>query len=193
MRQRSLSLSDQDLILAILEHPSEEIYHIIHQRYFRKVYYKCLQMIRNESVAADVTQEIFIKAFTKLSSFKHQSSFSTWLYSITNNECIDYLRKHKREKSRYAIESGTPVNLFENLLEETDEELDEYSVDQLEEAMHLLNENDKQLLFMKYFMKLPVKTIVAQTGLTESAVKMRLKRAKEKLFGVYLNSVKKSA
>ena len=65
--------------------------------YEKKVYNTVYRYFNNSEDALDITQEIFIKVFTSLHSFKENSSFSTWLYRIAVNTCIDFLRKRKEE------------------------------------------------------------------------------------------------
>ena len=62
----------------------------------RQVYGLALRMTGNREDAADLTQEAFLKAWRSLPSFRAESSFSSWLYRLTSNLCIDHLRRQKR-------------------------------------------------------------------------------------------------
>jgi len=53
-------------------------------------------MVKDLTIAQDLTQDILVKAFTKLNTFKGTSSFSTWLYQVAYTHCIDYIRKNKK-------------------------------------------------------------------------------------------------
>jgi RNA polymerase sigma-70 factor (ECF subfamily) len=64
--------------------------------YQRKVYSICYGMLKNRDDALDVSQEVFVKVYRYLEKFNHKSSFYTWLYRITHNMCIDYIRKHQK-------------------------------------------------------------------------------------------------
>jgi RNA polymerase sigma-70 factor (ECF subfamily) len=66
------------------------------ERYQRKVYSICYGMLKHKQDSLDVSQEVFIKVFKYLENFNHNSSFYTWLYRITVNKCIDYIRKQSR-------------------------------------------------------------------------------------------------
>jgi RNA polymerase sigma-70 factor (ECF subfamily) len=66
-------------------------------RYERQIYHKCYQFVRNQEDAQDLTQEVFIKAFENLSSFRGESSLKTWLYRIAINHCINHVHKNTYE------------------------------------------------------------------------------------------------
>ncbi len=66
------------------------------ENYQRKVYSICYGMLKDNDDALDVSQEVFVKVYRYLEKFNHQSSFYTWLYRITHNTCIDYIRKNTR-------------------------------------------------------------------------------------------------
>lgn len=67
------------------------------EAYQKKVYNLALRMTGNQEDAADLAQEAFIRVFRSISGFKEQSSFSTWIYRITTNVCLDEIRKEKQE------------------------------------------------------------------------------------------------
>ena len=68
------------------------------ETYQRKVYGICIGMLKDPDDSMDVSQEVFIKVYRYLEKFNFQSSFYTWLYRITVNKCIDYIRKQKRKR-----------------------------------------------------------------------------------------------
>ncbi|HOJ80894.1 MAG TPA: sigma-70 family RNA polymerase sigma factor [Clostridiales bacterium] len=68
------------------------------EAYQKKVYNLALRMTGNQDDAADLAQEAFIRVFRSISGFKEQSSFSTWVYRITTNVCLDEIRKRKNRK-----------------------------------------------------------------------------------------------
>jgi len=66
------------------------------EKYQRKVYSICYGMLKDSEASLDVSQEVFIKVYRYLEKFNQKSSFYTWLYRITVNMCIDYIRKHSK-------------------------------------------------------------------------------------------------
>ena len=78
-----------------------------------KVYHLALRLLGNEADAADAAQEAFLKAYTSLSGFRGDSRFSVWLYRLTNNVCLDMLRRQKRQSavSLYTEDDGEEAEL----------------------------------------------------------------------------------
>ncbi len=86
------------------------------EAYQRKVYGICIGMLKNPDDSKDVSQEVFIKVYRYLDKFNFKSSFYTWLYRITVNKCIDFIRKQKRKRE---------VDYDDQILREDDIEGDE--------------------------------------------------------------------
>jgi len=139
-------------------------------------------MLKNEAQAQDATQEIFTKIFLNLSKFSERSKFSTWVYSITYNFCIDYLRKKKKEKKLFSDEIEDPPDIIEEV---TDESLLEMEVKKLDVVLKTIPTGDRAVLLMKYQDELSIKEIAEILDKTESAIKMKIKRAKHKAQKVY--------
>src|SRR6188474_1834853 len=66
-------------------------------RYERQIYRICYRFVENREDAMDLAQEIFIKAFEHLPTFRRESTLKTWLYRIAMNHCINHIKKHRRE------------------------------------------------------------------------------------------------
>lgn len=157
---------------------------MLYARYSDKVYAKCLYMLKDEVRAQDLAQEIFLKVYLYLPKFVAKSSFSTWLYSITYNQCIDAIRKAKKERSIFVITAEFTKEFFTT---ESDQDIyKELKLDQLEDIINRLPIKDKALILMKYKQEMSVRDIAEALGKTESAVKMSLKRAKDKARANYI-------
>lgn len=138
-------------------------------------------MLNNADDAKDLTHEIFIKAFVKLGQFKGNSLFKTWLLSIANNSCIDFLKK-----TRQYIEVSLDEEVIDIASEKDyDKIILEMDITSLEVILNEIPTNDKMILLMKYQDGLSIKEIEQILNINKSAVKMRIKRAKTKLINQY--------
>ncbi len=174
---------DDFLISQIVSSKDYTCIEALYNRYSRKVYCKCLSMVKYSSLAEDLMHDIFIKTVLNLSKFKGKSKFSTWLFSITYNHCMDCIRKHRR------------INIVE--LSEEECEIEDYksnSIDfqikQMMELLEMLKSHEKLILQMKYQYGLSIKEIQKILNVSESAIKMRLSRAKEKVRVLYKSTYK---
>src|SRR5690606_8817637 len=180
-----IDLEDNDLVSRIIDTNNTELFGVLYDRHAPKVYNKCLGFLKDPVEAQDLTHDIFVHLFVKLRTFKGKSKFTTWLYSLTYNFCINYIQRdsekiHKKEEIRDDI-----MGFSENTI--SDEQLYQLRLDKLRRAMEGINPNDKVLLIMKYLDDFSIKEIMETLGINESAVKMRLNRAKSKLLEVYNN------
>jgi RNA polymerase sigma factor (sigma-70 family) len=155
----------------------------LYDRYSDKVYRKCLSFVKDDAKAEDFTHDIFMKLVLNLASYKETAKFSTWLYSITYNYCIDQTRVSKKYS-----EVGLDEN-YDLADDDNDAEIAELEAQQLNKAMQQILPEEKSILMMKYQDDLSIKEISDSLDISESAVKMRLLRAKEKLRKVYLEGV----
>jgi RNA polymerase sigma-70 factor (ECF subfamily) len=157
----------------------EEVY----ERYANKVYRKCYSFVYDQAKAEDFTHDIFLKLIVKIGTFKETSKFSTWLYSITYNYCMDQIRVTK--KNQEVAMDGT----FDIEEQENDDDLHQMQGRQLNKALETIPSDEKALLLMKYQDDFSIKEIADTLKITESAVKMRLLRSKEKLRKLYLENM----
>lgn len=175
---RVKALPDEELVARYLETQDGIYFNTLYDKYAGKVFGKCISLLKNEFDATDATQDIFMKILLKMSTFGGQSKFSTWIYSITYNYCIDRIRRQKKEQM---VTSQAPEELPEKEVSEvSDAQLLEVKVLQLKKVLDEMNSNDKVILLMKYQDGLSITEISEMMKLSESAVKMRIKRAKHK-------------
>ncbi|MEP1487359.1 MAG: RNA polymerase sigma factor [Algibacter sp.] len=181
--------SDEDLIKAIVKTNDTMLFEVLYDRHAMLVYNKCLGFAKDQDEAKDLTQDIFLKLFVKLASFKGQSKFSTWLYAFTYNHCVNYVTRSTAKKfEKQSVDYKDIENLSED--EDDDESFLQMKVDKLKVALELILPDEKMILLLKYQDGLSIKDIKGVLGIGESAVKMRLKRAKDKLLTVYSNNLK---
>lgn len=171
-------MQDQEVIHTYLETQANPCFSLLYERYAGKVYSKCLSLLKDEALAQDATQEIFMKIFTNLSRFREQAKFSTWVYSIAYNYCIDFLRRRQKNKDLFSDELDKASDVPQE--EVPDEALLAMEARQLKEVLDRIPTGDKAILLMKYQDDMSIKDIAGILDKTESAVKMKIKRAKEK-------------
>jgi len=174
--------TDSELIKLYLKTQHSGYFSLLYKRYAGKIYSKCISLLKDESLAQDATQDIFTKIFLNLAKFSERSKFSTWVYSITYNYCIDFLRKKKKEKKLFSDEIENPPDTVEEV---PDTELLEMEVSRLKKVMEKIPSGDKAILLMKYQDEMSIKEIAGILDKSESAIKMKIKRAKHKAQKVY--------
>lgn len=137
-----------------------------------------MSFFKNEVDAEDANQDIWIKIFEKLHTFNGNSAFSTWIYSITRNYCIDVIRKKKKDQIVISQDDGT----YEVL---DDSETYDYVHNYRLKLLNSLRKDDKKVLELKYLSGYSIKEISKMINKSESAVKMQIKRAKIKYMELY--------
>jgi RNA polymerase sigma factor (sigma-70 family) len=170
-------LTDESLVLIIVQEGKTELYQVIYNRYYPKLLDKCYALLKNKQLAHESSQDILSKVYEKLQSFKGLSSFSSWIYSITYNYCIDYLRCNK--KLHYPDWNNS--NELSEIVDETDENLNEIKFNRLMKIMEKIHPEEKAMLIMKYSDNISMKQIAEALRISESAAKMRIKRAKARI------------
>lgn len=180
------TISDEDLVREIVKSNDTLLFAVLYDRFALVVYNKCLSFAKDEEEAKDLAQDVFLKLFVKLASFKGKSKFSTWLYAFTYNHCVNYVNRNVNRKiNRQSVEIEVADTIVDSGSKQID--IDEMKVEKLQEALNMISSEEKMLLLMKYQDGLSIKELMAVFELGESAVKMRLKRAKDKLVTVYSN------
>ena len=178
--------SDEELVRLYVDTQRNVYFECLYERYCDKVYRKCLSFTKDPVQAEDLTHDIFMKVVVKLSSFREHAKFSTWLYSITYNYCTDHLRTNNARREVYVDDQWERLDISGD---DGLAELAEMEARQMERALHQLPPDEQAMLLMKYQDDISIRDIASVTGLTESAVKMRLKRSRDKLRKYYLEGV----
>ncbi|MGR7814539.1 RNA polymerase sigma factor [Lacinutrix undariae] len=181
-------LSDEDLIRSIVMTNNTLYFEVLYDRYSAVVYNKCYGFAKDDDEAKDLTQDVFLKLFVKLSSFKGKSKFSTWLYAFTYNHCVNFVTRDTAKKIEHQAVDYYDVENISATEYETEYAFHDMKVDKLKVALELISPEQKMILLLKYQDNLTIKEIESVLGIGESAVKMRVKRAKEKLITVYNNN-----
>ena len=175
---------DEELIKKILQHDQDALGELYH-RYYKKVFQKCFSIIKDNDEAFDLAQEALLKAFDNLKNFRNESTFSTWLYIIVHRYCLEALRKrNKRSAINSQLSSREDT---EYLIENNNISPDQSDIEHIMFTLiNNLPENERELLLLKYSKGESIDSLHSIYHISSSAVKMRLKRSKEKLNHLYL-------
>lgn len=147
----------------------------LYKENYTKVYRLCLTYVSgDESLADDLSQEIFVKIWQNLDQFRNESQISTWIYRITVNTCLMHLRKIK--KSQEKLTDQVLENFYEHREDAKDERLK-----MLRACIKKLNEMGKILISL-VLEEVPQKEIAEAVGLSNENVRVQIHRNKGKLF-----------
>jgi RNA polymerase sigma factor (sigma-70 family) len=170
--------SDLLLVQRAKENYSPAVAELI-DRYKGMVYTIAYKVLKDRDEAEEVAQASFVKAFTKISLFRMDSSFSSWLYRIAYNTAITRTREKKRELE-YQQETVATVSFEQQARAFSDLEQDDRKR-YLNLAMQQLSSDDSLLLILFYYDGKSMEEISQITGYTESNVKVKMYRARKKL------------
>lgn len=176
-------LTDEEILNQIKNNHDTSLFGLLYEKYSSKVTDKCYSILKDSVLAEEFTQEIFFKVFEKLSDFKGNSSFSTWLYAITYNHCIEYLR-NKKKLSYPEWNQSQPIPDVVDDLNEHDV-FPEIKYSRLMDIFEKIHPEEKALLLMRYQDDMPTIYIQEALKVSESAAKMRIKRAKARVIYLY--------
>jgi len=164
----------QDLIADSIKGSNKARYQL-YQLYSKAMFNVCFRMMNNREDAEDMLQEAFVQAFQKLETFRHESSFGTWLKTIVIHSCINALNKRKPDL-KYVDE----MHRFDTVEEEPEEAL--FTTDHIRDAMNQLPEGAR-IVFSLYLLEGYDHSEIAQIlKITESTSKSQYMRAKRKVY-----------
>lgn len=175
------SASDEDIVKLLRNGDNNSLFSILYERYHDKVLDKCYSLLHNRDLAEEFAEDVLSKTFEKLSGFKGNSSFSSWLYSITYNHCIDFLR----EKKKLHYPNWNTQNELPEIIDDFEEDLTDLHYSRMMKILDIMHTEERAMLLMKYQDDLPIREIAESLRLTEGAAKMRIKRAKARLVYLY--------
>lgn len=148
--------------------------------YERRVYSLALRTTGSEADAADITQEVFLRAYRSLDTFRGESGFSTWLYRITVNLCVDLARKNNPAESlddEQALEAPETRGAYQPETALANSELRR----ELDAALSLVSEEHRKIVILRDVAGMSYADIAAALELEEGTVKSRLARARAAL------------
>ncbi len=157
-------------------------------RYKDAIYYLILKMVNNSIEAEDLTIEAFSKAFKKIDQYSPKYAFSTWLFKIATNNCIDFMRKKRCQTvsidGNNEDENTTPYNFKTNELNPEEEFIRKQKNDNLREVVKKLKPRYRTLIELRFFKEYSYEEISKELDMPLGTVKAQLFRAKEFLMNI---------
>lgn len=177
---------DENKVIQQVLNGDQEAFAQLVQQYEKPIYNLCLRMVGNPDDAQDLAQEAFLKAWRGLRFYKFEAAFSTWLYRLTSNVCIDFLRQQKRRPTT-SLTVGDEEDENAELEIQDHRPLPEEQMVQQEkqkavtDAMNQLDDEFRMLLTLRVMEERSYEQIAEIMDLKVGTVKSRISRAREKL------------
>lgn len=185
---------DYKLVLQARDHGNQNAYAELMERYRDSIYFMLLKMVNNKDDADDLTIEAFGKAFNKLHQYTPNYAFSTWLFKIASNNCIDFIRKKK--KQTYSLDKGFEgsdgsemmIEVKANVLDPEETYIKKQKTRLMHEVVEKLKPRYRTLVELRYFKEYSYEEISVELDLPLGTVKAQLFRAREFLYNIMKNS-----
>jgi RNA polymerase sigma factor (sigma-70 family) len=180
--QQAVSLGDQKAYAELLKN------------YRDSLYFMLLKMTNDPVDAEDLTIEAFGKAFKNLHQYTPDYAFSTWLFKIAANNCIDFIRKHRRMQfvSGFTQEDGETESPTDSIPSSTpgpdDKIIAKQKIQLMHDVVEKLKPHYRELIEMRYFREWSYEEIASELNLPIGTVKAQLFRAREFLYNILKNS-----
>ena len=171
---------DEAHIIKEILHGNTALYEYFLDRYGQQVFVLVDRIVSCQEDAEELTQDVFLKAFQQLSSFKAESSFSTWIYRIATNVAISAVRKKKNDTIH--LDESVFFNLSESQVDEALEDESEEQLQRLQRAMEQLEADERALITLYYMEERPLTEVAFILGMTEGNAKVKLHRIRKKLY-----------
>ncbi len=187
------ALRDYQLVQAAINNGDQRAYAALMNNYRDSLYFMLLKMTNNSSDADDLTIEAFGKAFKKLGQYTPEYAFSTWLFKIASNNCIDFMRKKKKRTfSMNDSPDGEEGNELANYIASDSPDPEENVMKKekmglMREVVEKLKPHYRQLIELRYFKEYSYEEIAAELDLPLGTVKAQLFRAREFISNIMKN------
>jgi RNA polymerase sigma factor (sigma-70 family) len=181
---------DLQLVELAREKHDQKAYAELMGLYKDAIYFMCLKMMNNPDDAEDMTIEAFGKAFKKLDQYTPDFAFSTWLFKIASNNCIDFIRKKKMDllsiNRVYDDEEGIEMshNIPGHGQDPEEKMIEKQKIKLMREVVEKLKPHYKQLVTLRYFEEYSYEEISEEMDLPLGTVKAQLFRAREFLYNI---------
>lgn len=185
---------DYGLVLRAIENKDQLAFEELLDRYKDSIYFMILKMIKNKNDADDLTIEAFGKAFNRLHQYVPNYAFSTWLFKIATNNCIDFIRKKKKNvlsiDRRYENDDGDSlmIELRCKGLDPEEEAIRFQKIKMMRQVVTKLKPRYQILIELRYFKEYSYDEISKELDLPLGTVKAQLFRAREFLYNIMKNT-----
>lgn len=170
-------MTDERELIRRAKKGDSDAFHLLVEEYQTAVYRLALRMC-GESGAEDAAQEAFVAAWRGLPRFRGECKFSTWLYRLTTNAAIDYLRREQKQRT----EGGLDDLLLADDSPSPQEQAERSETQQrVRKALAALSDEHRQILLLRYMQELDYGEIAHALHISEGTVKSRINRAKTRL------------
>jgi RNA polymerase sigma factor (sigma-70 family) len=188
---------DYKLVQLALGKGDQQAYAELLNKYRDSLYFMMLKMTGNPTDADDLTIEAFGKAFKNLHQYTPDFAFSTWLFKIAANNCIDFLRKSKRiQFADNTFDDGdesldSPANIPSTGLDPEEKIIEKQKIQLMRDVVERLKPHYRQLIQLRYFKEWSYEEIANEFGIPLGTVKAQLFRAREFLYQILKSNEEK--
>lgn len=188
------ALKDYQLVRNAIDSGDQKAYAELMSRYKDSIYFMLLKMVNNRDDADDLTIEAFGKAFKNIKQYTPDYAFSTWLFKIATNNCIDFIRK--KRKQTFSIDKGLEtddggeltIDIKSNQPDPEENLMKKQKVMMMRDVVERLKPRYKKLVELRYFQERSYEEIADELQLPLGTVKAQLFRAREFLYQIMKNS-----
>lgn len=161
-------------------------------RYRDSIYYMLLKMVNNPSDAEDLTIEAFGKAFRSIDTYTPRFAFSTWLFMIATNNCIDFIRKKQSSPiplDQWQDSSDNPtINIQSDLPDPEEALINDQKIAILRKIVNQLKSPYREIIELRYYKEYSYEEIAAELNVPIGTVKAQLYRAKSLLYNIFIKT-----
>lgn len=190
------ALYDYKLVRDAIDNKSQKAYGELLERYRDSIFYMLLKMVGSKDDADDLTIEAFGKAFKKLDQYTPNYAFSTWLFKIASNNCIDFIRKRKKNtfSMNRAVENeeggDMELDISSDELDPEEQFIKAQKIEMMRNVVSQLKPRYRDLVELRYFKEFSYEEIAGELDIPIGTVKAQLFRAREFLFQIMKNTKK---
>jgi len=180
-----MDYSDEEIVKDVLA-GEKQLFGLLVDRYQQPVYNLMFRYAGNRDEAADLTQDAFLRIFERLRLFQADKVFFPWLYSLAINLAKDWSRKKNRQhRKMFLLQQQAEETQIDTAVHEDSENRQE--IEQVEHGLMLLPSQTREILILRYRHGCPIQDVASAFKISESAVKMRIKRGLAQLRGILLD------